>query len=270
MRILKTIKTCIKSIVGYFVFDEYKEINSIFLGAEVSKGSEEGLENPKINSGRPKNIDTNKNQHISFLPYQNPVVKKTIWNMKYKRDIRAISIYADIFYDEIVSSLSDRVCALPFCAHKVCMCNVPYIIYSPSSSFALVQKDYDQMQVVVQNMEKYFNNLPHSFGHTLGHTFAHICHGAILYNKSGNANEAQHTKNKVERKRLAKNRFRVSKEFIQYINETSALDGSRSGVNIICLDDVTTTGATFTAIQNLLKKELGQNIKSVKCFALCH
>lgn len=294
MRILKSIKTCIKSIVGYFVFDEYREINNIFLKASSGFSmSTRGLGgSPKKSSAVPEFRDEARNEkycekYTYLLPYQNPIVKKAIWNMKYRRNARAIDMCADIFYDEIVADLSDRVGVYPFCTHKqvvggTCICRAPYIVYSPSSSFALGQKNYDHMQMVAKSMEKYFDNNSHDSVHSPAHNFAHICHGAILYNKDSGINATQHTQNRSARKLSAKNRFKVSAEFIKYLKNlkgansglrTSHNASSDASVHIICLDDVTTTGATFDAIRGLLKKELRQNCKiecRIDCIALCH
>ncbi len=309
MRISKSIKTCIrhvwpkvlfvaqslqlvaKGLIGAFI----DALDALFpLRQKVRKGARvKSLAQNIFSRIKPAAFMTNSladsivgsmadftsNIHY-LLPYQDALIKRTVWNMKYHRDKDALNICADIFYDEIVSSLSDRVGTTPFSKE-----NIPYIIYSPSSSFALGQKSYDHMQTVCEAMEKYFEAEPvmrHEGVVSAPTAFAHICHGAVLYNsphKKGlahNTAKTQHTGSRKERLSWAKNRFKLSENFLNYLkNVDSNTDKDVKHVNqvhIICIDDVTTTGATFNAIQQILKEELAAVVPALKVesLALCH
>lgn len=184
-----------------------------------------------------------------FLPYQNPTVKNLIWQMKYHSDEMAIRFCADIFYDEIVTGLSESISALPF-NKKVALISIP------SSSFVRGEKSYDHMREVMNILEKYF----------LGQSFLSVQNEAIKCNLYG-AEKSQHTGKRNERLKWSKSRFYIDGDFGQNM-QGLVKDGKN--IHVICIDDVTTTGATFLSTHSLIKNLPGIQNTSIQCIALSH
>jgi predicted amidophosphoribosyltransferase len=212
------------------------------------------------------------NSHNIFaLPYQHAFIKKIIWDFKYYMKPYAVSICADMLYDELISNMSERINLTPFSRRSL-------VVYCPSSSFARGEKAFDHMKELLVEIEQFQNP---TFPFFVG------CIDAIVPQTSNLQLKAQHNSSRAERLSLTQLRFRFSQKFINFLHETSKGTDKYRGVMtdqelrsldhapptkhiqhyIYCIDDVTTTGATFDAVVNLFK-DVGSF--KIQCIALSH
>lgn len=203
---------------------------------------------------------SDKKRYVEYLlPYQNPLVKNLVWQMKYHSDTLALRLCADIFYDEIIASLYESISSIPF-NKKVLITSIP------SSSFSRGDKSYDHMQEIMNILKKYFSNV--SDEGFLG-DFLSVQIDAIKCTSHG-SNKSQHTGKRSERLKWSKDRFCISEDIIQMLQTITSDKNNVCTPYIICIDDVTTTGATFESVRQLLRKTLRDTIYKVDFMALSH
>lgn len=189
------------------------------------------------------------NGTISLLKYKNPSVRSLIWDFKYYLKPYALNLCTDIMYDELVADMSDRVAMIPFHGSTTCL-----VIHCPSSTFFKGEKAFDHMKELLTKAERYLNpDAP----------FFTACIHAILPNRG---EKAQHLGTRDERLKWARERFSLSEEFIKFVR-TRHLGARTPPSHIYCIDDVTTTGASLRAIEELVRTQTGLTVRSI---ALSH
>lgn len=224
----------------------------------------------------------------ALLPYQHKLIKRLIWDFKYYLKPHAVSCFADIMYDELIADMSERIGTTPFSKPNL-------IIHCPSSTYFKGEKDFDHMKELLCEIEKR-QNTPEPFFTACTHAViprANSTDSADSAEQTQVSPKAQHLSSRAERLILAQSRFILSKEFIKFLRNKSRVNDIRPTKHanyahsstpsehkhtIYCIDDVTTTGATFQAVKNLIEQESKEKIKDskinikyiVKCIALSH
>jgi predicted amidophosphoribosyltransferase len=200
-----------------------------------------------------------------FLPYQHRVVKDMVWQMKYHKHTDALLYSADLIYDRTICTLYDD---------SMCRSLSPLIdialIPIPSSSFARSEKNYDHMREVCTLLDTYFSS----------DSRVSICVDAIKC-RVETSHTSQHHGKRKERLMWSKDRFYIDDTFKAFIKLYSHGNTSLSASNarkcntpkqlyIVCIDDVTTTGATFDAVRGLLNYASDNSLVRVDFIAICH
>lgn len=202
----------------------------------------------------------------SLLPYQDKIIKKLVWDFKYYLKPYAMRFCSNLLCDELVAEMSDRVCTIPFSGPRL-------IVHCPSSTFFKGEKRFDHMKELLCLIEAQQNS---------DQPFFVVCTHAIVPRGMSNAStsKAQHLSSREERLILAQSRFILSKEFIKFFRDKNeseyenSIKSKNSNVTrrhtIYCIDDVTTTGATFAAVTKLFEDEFRDEKVEVRCIALSH
>lgn len=180
----------------------------------------------------------------TLLPYTNPNCKSTIWALKYNNDPRAKANLVQLLLDELIALLTDRLIYSmnPTDIHIICI---------PSSSYHTGTRDYDQMHEIVLTLglhkeaQQFFTYIPHAF--------------VSANQTSAPTAKAQHVLTRKERIASVSKRFVLSAA----IEEHQLLELA----HILILDDVCTTGATFSHAYRLC---MNAGAQSVHCIALSH
>lgn len=180
-----------------------------------------------------------------FLPYQHPVVKRALWNFKYRQAPDETALLASIMYDECVAELSDRVTYIPFRHPAV-------LIYAPSSMYTAGLKNVDHMQLLASAVGV-FQNAADPLWIVLNDAVRDT--GATLI--------PQHQLKRSERLASAAYRYDMSADATHYLQ-------THSVSRVLCIDDITTTGATLAALSHTVSKVLaGDAIQCKRCIVTC-
>lgn len=201
-------------------------------------------------------IQSNK---YCLLPYSDEIIKNLMWRFKYHRNAEATNFFANIMADELISLFSDTLNFSPI--------SMPtFVAYCPSSSYASGKKEWDHMKELTLLLEKRCTSFqPHLY----------ICidalevNGEKVTNKQNVAGHSdmgeikqQHTGTRKERITWAKNKYRLSLNFknhlqqlsrVHQVHELNTVHQVAKNVHIICIDDIYTTGATMQAALTALE-----------------
>jgi predicted amidophosphoribosyltransferase len=190
--------------------------------------------------------------HFEYLfPYRNTEIKASLLAIKRgklgskKKDRSHVGAFAlaESFSDELIAHISDCVGRLPIAK------SLPYLTHVPSSSYALGRKNFDHMEILLTSVEQNFS------------AFFTLCTNVILIKPQATpyiyTQTSQHHLSRRDRFTASESRFCINKEFLNVIYSTSIL---------YCIDDITTTGATFTAIQKLLSETAAPNTLKTSAF----
>jgi ComF family protein len=175
----------------------------------------------------------NENEILSCFDYQNEIIKKLIWNLKYNKQFIIGEKLGKILYEELLEEISDLEIYTK--GKKIIVVAVPL--------FKKRQKErgYNQSEIIAENFTK-MNSEIFEFRNDL-----------II--KNINTIQQAKLQNRIERLKNIKNAFSATRpEIIK--NRT-----------IIVIDDVTTTGGTLLEIKKILEKS---GAKKVLCIALAH
>ena len=183
-------------------------------------------------------LDLNEKELESFIytifDYRNPIMKKIIWNLKYKNKKQLSIILANYLYPRILEELSELKLLQNF--------NKAILIPIPLSKKRLKERGYNQSLLIGKNLEK------------LDKKENFVLNENILYKNKETEHQA-HIKNKQERLKNLINTFEIrNKDLIKTRN-------------IILIDDVTTTEATLKETKKALKKN-GAN--KIIAFTVAH
>lgn len=176
-----------------------------------------------------------------FFKYRDQSVKRCVWDFKYYLNGSALGLMADIMSDEIIAKLSSTVSSLPF--RKPAR-----IIYAPSSSFASGKRNWDQMHELSVEIASRANPL---------FPLMAVANSAISFTDGNADQKSQHESSRNERIMSVRSKFKISESGLR----------SLGCCTFFCIDDVMTTGATLSAISELVMTETGAR---VSCLAFCH
>lgn len=164
--------------------------------------------------------------------YRHPIIKKSIWLLKYKNKKRIAKVFAMSLNEKITETLGELILLENF--------KDPFLIPIPLSKSRIKERGYNQSQLICQYINKLNKELK------------------PIYNVLVKTKDVEHQArlhDKRERIKNIANSFGTQKEFLI------------KGKNIILIDDVTTTGATLTEAKKVLKQA---GAKKVIAFTLAH
>lgn len=173
--------------------------------------------------------------------YRDPILKKSIWCLKYKNKKGLAKIFAELIYEKLVEELSDLEPLENF--------RNPIIIPIPLSNQRKRERGYNQTELIVREIDKINTNRKGT-----GLEFNYN-----MLEKNRETPHQAHIENRKERLRnlIGSFSFRNNKENIALIKNR----------NIILVDDITTTGATLNEAKKVLKKS---GAKKILAFTLAH
>lgn len=166
--------------------------------------------------------------------YRDPIIKKSIWSLKYKNKKNLAFIFAEILYPKILEELSDLGPLENF--------RNPIIIPIPLSKKRLRSRGYNQSLLIADGLIKLDQ-----------HQNFTLLKNVLIKNKE--TIHQAHIKNKKEREKNIIGTFEV-------INEDLI-----KNKNIILIDDVVTTGATIKEAKKELKKK---GARKIIAFTVAH
>jgi ComF family protein len=169
--------------------------------------------------------------------YRHPVIKKSLWLLKYKGKKRLVSIFAEILYEKILEELSDLSIMENFYN--------AILIPIPLSFKRYHERGYNQAELICRELIK-INNLRHGVDLKLENN--------ILI-KSKNTEHQARIKDRRARLKNLSGSFAVKNE------------GLIKNKNIILIDDITTTGATLNEARKVLKQA---GARKVIAFTVAH
>ncbi len=171
---------------------------------------------------------------IAPFSYQDPLMKKIIWNFKYYHHKYLGIRMGEILYDELLEDIADM---------SIYTQGSPILVVPvPISKLRRKERGYNQAELIAKGMsDKGGKNL-------------FILEKNIVFKNIETIPQARIT-NKARRLKNIKNTFSIKNK--NRIKEQT----------IIIIDDVTTTGGTINEILNLLKRN---GAKKVIGFALAH
>ncbi len=168
---------------------------------------------------------------IALWSYPDSRVRELIWELKYRKNEVVTTSLAGIVYDVLKSEVAERALFENFAN--------PMLIPMPISSKRRRERGWNQTEVLAEKVmeldrEKLFEYEPHALerSHTESQTL---------------------TENKKERLRNVEGSMKTARDV--------------GGRNVILLDDVTTTGATFKEAKRTLRVS---GARRVLCIALAH
>jgi len=162
-----------------------------------------------------------KNQSIFFLPYKNKIIKKLLYDLKFKKKYNLAKIFGTILYENLPEILDQLQIQHNF--------NNYILIPIPISFIRKITRGYDQNKLIL----KHFQNLG-------GRHFIEINYDILKRRK--HTKPQSKTKTKSERIENIKNAFKIKNpEKIK-------------GKNIILFDDIKTSGSTLNEAKKMLKK----------------
>ncbi len=185
-------------------------------------------------------MDKNNMKNVSESPirsiysYQEVDIKETIRKSK-NLDPMATRQIAEAIYHEIQNDLTDSK-------------SRTLLLHAPSSAFARKQKKLDHMAVILEKIKDRAGNR------------VDICLHAFIIDVD--KRKSQHEKNKIERIKDSKSRYRILFTFHRdFINSYDF---------IYILDDVMTTGATMLGLMDILSRMLPASKQNVRGITFCH
>ncbi len=184
----------------------------------------------------PLNEKENLDWIYSIFDFKDPVVKKSIWLLKYKNKKYFAEFFGEILYEKIIEELSDLEIFENF--------KNPILMPVPLSKEKRKERGFNQTELLCENILK----------HAVENNKNFSCLKNIIQKNKNTLNQAR-IKNRRERIENIKNAFNI-KSPEQIKNQ-----------NIIIIDDVTTTGATLKEIKKLLKQN---GARKVIAFTVAH
>lgn len=175
-----------------------------------------------------------KEQTIYFLPYKNKLVRKMLYDFKFKKKFVISKFLGEILYENLNEILYDLKIQENF--------NNPILIQIPISFSRKLQRGYDQNSLIIKEFCK--------LG---GDNFLKI-EKNILYKKLLTSPQSK-TKKKKERLKNIKNSFKVKN--VEKIKNK----------NILLFDDIKTSGATLNEAKKILKKA---GVKKIIFLTIAH
>ena len=171
--------------------------------------------------------------HARFS-YKDKMVQKTIHALKYRGNTLVASLLAHTLFELIIAELSEPIIGE--------VQKRPLIIPIPLSKKRFRMRGFNQAELLINQFKKYDTEHTFSYPTTILRKIKHT--------------ESQ-TKMRSRQERLKNNRgcFRVTRPDVV------------QGNIVLIIDDVTTTGATFTEAYRVVKEAGAEN---VLCFAVAH
>ena len=171
---------------------------------------------------------------VAIFNYADPRVRQSIWELKYRKNAKIAATFAGIVLDVLRTELAERALFDNFVS--------PLLIPIPQSHKRHLERGWNQTEVLAEEVLKLVSE--------------------PLFDYAPRAlTKAHHTESQA--------RTKNKKLRLQNIeNSMSVVDGSKiKNRNIILLDDVTTTGATFAEARRALREA---GAKKILAIAIAH
>ncbi|MCR4330727.1 MAG: phosphoribosyltransferase family protein [Patescibacteria group bacterium] len=170
----------------------------------------------------------------AIFAYQNKVIKKALWELKYKKRTIIAKQCADLLYDRMLEELSDMRTFHDF--------TNPLLVPIPLSAKRLRERGFNQSELIAREIHR--RDCGRSF--TLS---------PDLLMKTKDTQSQMSIKDKAKRAENIKGCFAVVDQPLT------------KGKNIILIDDITTTGATLKEARRVL---LEAGARKVIAFTVAH
>jgi len=173
----------------------------------------------------------------AIFDYQNPVMRKVIWRFKYRNARDIAKCFGERLYEEILNELGDELDASirPTGADPI------FIVPIPLHKKRFRERGYNQSELLAREIIKCDNN-------------------KILQLETSALKRTQNTKPQAKAEKRAS---RFKNLFGAFTAESAIVRGK----HIILIDDVTTTGATFSEARKTL---LQAGARTVRAYAVAH
>jgi competence protein ComFC len=186
-----------------------------------------------IKNIEPPRNNPNKNIHAIFS-YKNRIIKKAIWNLKYKGHTNIAVPLATLMYDKILEEISELLIMDDF--------KNPILIPIPLSKRRFRARGFNQSEILAKEIYKIDNGRALEFA------------PKVLL-------KIKETESQMKIQNRAKRLKNLSGCFaVKNPNEVS-------GRNIILIDDIITTGATIKEAERILLKS---GAKKIIAFTIAH
>ncbi len=174
-----------------------------------------------------------------IFDYRDPIIKKSLWSLKYKGKRRLANVFADIIYEEILEELSE----LSMMENLI----EPILIPIPLSTKRYRERGFNQAELICKELIK-INETRNGLSLKLENN--------ILIKTKDTKHQAR-IKNRNERLKNIIETFAIKDEVKNLIKNK----------NIILIDDITTTGATLNEARKILKQN---GARKVIAFTVAH
>ena len=172
--------------------------------------------------------------------YRSPIIKKSLWMLKYSGKKRLAKVFAEVIYDKMIEELSELTILENF--YNIILIPIPL---SPKR---YRERGYNQAQLICEELIK-INNLRKILDFKLENN--------ILIKPK----ETEHQARIKDRNIRLKN---IIGSFA--IKNTSSIEIIKNK-NIILIDDIATTGATLTEARKILKQT---GARKIIAFTVAH
>src|SRR3989344_7136086 len=170
---------------------------------------------------------------LAVFDYKHPLVRQAVWELKYRGNKKITRLLAERIHEELVEELTERKSFENF--------EKPFLIPIPLSKKRLLERGFNQCELLVNALE------------TLdGRNFFELRRDLLIKIRE---TESQTKKNRAKRLENLKECFSVP--------EPEQITGR----NVILIEDVTTTGATFEEARRTLKRA---GVRKILCVAIAH
>jgi ComF family protein len=169
--------------------------------------------------------------------YREPIIKKSLWLLKYNGKKRLANVFAEIIYDKILEELSELSVMENFTS--------PVLIPVPLSPSRYRERGFNQAQLICEEIIK-INNLRHGVNMKLEKN--------ILIKPKETEHQARIKDRGVRLKNIVGSFAIKNPELIKK-------------KNIILIDDITTTGATLSEARKILRQS---GARKVIAFTVAH
>lgn len=228
----------LKSIAEYFLDFIFPKSDSIFKLEQLSIG--ELLE--KLPPA--EEIEGAGEHLIAVFNYRDPSVREMIWELKYKGNRNIAHKFAEILIDILRAELAERILFEKF--------TNPLLIPMPVSDKRRRERGWNQTEIVCEEIEKIL--ALRSFSEAGNEKLFEYSPKILIKHIHTDSQARTHA---TKRERLENLSGSMSVEDSEKIR----------GRNIILLDDVTTTGSTFTEAKRVLKES---GARKILCVSIAH
>ena len=191
----------------------------------------------------------NTNWIFPLYDYHHPIIKKSLWLLKYKGKRRLAKIFAEVIYDKILEELSELSVMENF--------TNAILIPIPLSPKRYRERGYNQAELICEEIIKLDR-------------VAHLRHGVNVPQDSNRLNLEKNIlikpKETEHQARIKDRRTRLKNIIGSFIIKDSEKNKIKNR-NIILIDDIITTGATLTEAKKVLKKS---GARKVIAFTVAH
>ena len=215
------IKTIIESIIS-IVLPKEKYVS------EIENLSPEYIENEISRAN-----ETNNPKFKALFQYKDKIIRKAIWEIKYRNNRKIAEKFCRPFYEFIIEELSDEIAFENF--------NNPLLIPIPSGKETIKKRGFNQCELLVKILTELDNN----------QNFQSETKAIFKIKETIHQSE---TKNKSKRLKNLEGCFSADPQKVR-------------GKCIILIDDVITTGATMKEVSKTLKEA---GARKVIGFSIAH